>query len=155
MQGRKRGIRLPFDVKLLIVSDEEGTGRYGMGYLVSEHPEIFEDVKSIIGNEFEVEVIEYDKGSESVDMTLVPELFAALKRKDGEALPVPLAVALSYAMGWDALLGLGMSVLAVCCGFSPAVGNPFTVGIAQQLAGLPMFSGMWYRALGFLIFFGG
>ncbi len=72
-----------------------------------------------------------------------------------EAVPlVPLAVALSYAMGWDALLGLGMSVLAVCCGFSSAVGNPFTVGIAQQLAGLPMFSGMWYRALVFLIFFG-
>lgn len=71
-----------------------------------------------------------------------------------EAVPlVPLVVALSYAMGWDALLGLGMSVLAVCCGFSAGVGNPFTVGIAQQLAGLPMFSGMWYRAVGFLIFF--
>lgn len=71
-----------------------------------------------------------------------------------EAVPlVPLAAALSYAMGWDALLGLGMSVLAVCCGFSSAIGNPFTVGIAQQLAGLPMFSGMWYRAVGFIIFF--
>lgn len=71
-----------------------------------------------------------------------------------EAVPlVPLVVALSYAMGWDALLGLGMSVLAVCCGFSSAIGNPFTVGIAQQLAGLPMFSGMWYRAVGFVIFF--
>lgn len=71
-----------------------------------------------------------------------------------EAVPlVPLAAALSYAMGWDALLGLGMSVLAVCCGFSSAIGNPFTVGIAQQLAGLPMFSGMWYRAVGFVIFF--
>lgn len=71
-----------------------------------------------------------------------------------EAVPlVPLAAALSYAMGWDALLGLGMSVLAVCCGFSSAIGNPFTVGIAQQLAGLPMFSGMWYRAVGFVVFF--
>jgi len=67
---------------------------------------------------------------------------------------VPLAVALSYAMGWDALLGLGMSVLAVCCGFSAGVGNPFTVGIAQQLVGLPMFSGMWFRVIGFVIFFG-
>lgn len=66
---------------------------------------------------------------------------------------VPLVVALSYAMGWDALLGLGMSVLAVCCGFSAGVGNPFTVGIAQQIVGLPMFSGMWYRLVGFGIFF--
>lgn len=66
---------------------------------------------------------------------------------------VPLAVALSYAMGWDALSGLGMSVLAVCCGFSAAVGNPFTVGIAQQIVGLPMFSGMWFRIICFIIFF--
>lgn len=66
---------------------------------------------------------------------------------------VPLAVALSYAMGWDALLGLGMSVLAVCCGFSAGVGNPFTVGVAQQIVGLPMFSGMWFRIIGFVIFF--
>lgn len=50
------------------------------------------DVRSIIGNEFEIEVIEYDKGSESVDMRLIPELFAALKRKDPAALPVPLVV---------------------------------------------------------------
>lgn len=54
--------------------------------------EAVSDVRSIIGNGFEVEVIEYDKGSESVDMTLVPELFAALKRKDKQALPVPLVV---------------------------------------------------------------
>lgn len=66
---------------------------------------------------------------------------------------VPLTVALSYAMGWDALLGLGMSILAVCCGFSAGVGNPFTVGVAQQIVGLPMFSGMWYRAIGFVVFF--
>lgn len=66
---------------------------------------------------------------------------------------VPLAVALSYAMGWDALTGLGISVLAVCCGFSAAVANPFTVGVAQQLVGLPMFSAMWFRVIGFVIFF--
>lgn len=54
--------------------------------------EALEDVRSIIGNGFEIEVIEYDKGSAAVDMTLVSELFAALKRKDGEALPVPLVV---------------------------------------------------------------
>lgn len=54
--------------------------------------EAVSDVKGLIGNDYEIEVIEYDKGSESVDMTLVPELFAALKRKDREALPVPLVV---------------------------------------------------------------
>ena len=63
---------------------------------------------------------------------------------------VPLVVALSYAMGWDALLGLGMSVLAVCCGFSAGA---HLVGSLAVHVGLPMFSGMWYRLVGFVIFF--
>lgn len=63
---------------------------------------------------------------------------------------VPIAVALAVSMGWDALTGLGMSVLAIGCGFSTGICNPFTVGVAQQLAGLPMFSGAPLRILSFL-----
>jgi uncharacterized ion transporter superfamily protein YfcC len=54
---------------------------------------------------------------------------------------VPVAIALAYSFGWDALTGLGMSILAVNLGFSAAVTNPFTIGVAQELAGLPLFSG--------------
>lgn len=50
------------------------------------------DIESIIGSSYEIEVVEYDKGSESLDMTLTDELFAALCRKDSEAVPVPLVV---------------------------------------------------------------
>ena len=56
---------------------------------------------------------------------------------------VPIVVALSVSRGWDDLTGLGMSLLAVGCGFASGVCNPFTVGVAQSLAGLPMFSGIW------------
>lgn len=48
---------------------------------------------------------------------------------------VPIAVALAYSLGWDALVGLGMSLLAVGFGFSTGVANPFTVGVAQELVG--------------------
>jgi uncharacterized ion transporter superfamily protein YfcC len=58
---------------------------------------------------------------------------------------VPLMIALAYSMGWDALVGLGMSILATNMGFSAAVTNPFTIGVAQKLAGLPLFSGTWFR----------
>ncbi len=58
---------------------------------------------------------------------------------------VPLMIALSYYLGWDALVGLGMSVLATNMGFSAAITNPFTIGIAQKIAGLPLFSGAWFR----------
>ena len=58
---------------------------------------------------------------------------------------VPLMVALALSLGWDARIGLGMSVLATNLGFSAALTNPFTLGVAQRLAGLPLFSGLWLR----------
>lgn len=58
---------------------------------------------------------------------------------------VPLMVALALSLGWDARIGLGMSVLATNLGFSAALSNPFTLGVAQRLAGLPLFSGLWLR----------
>lgn len=60
---------------------------------------------------------------------------------------VPVAAALAASFGWDVLTGLGMSVLAVGFGFSAAVSNPFSVGTAQRLAGIPMFSGVPFRIL--------
>lgn len=67
---------------------------------------------------------------------------------------VPLVVALSIRLGWDALTGLGMSLLAAGCGFASGVCNPFTVGLAQQVAGLPMFSGIGNRLLCFALIYG-
>jgi len=66
---------------------------------------------------------------------------------------VPLMLALSYFLGWDTLVGLGMSVLATNIGFSAAITNPFTIGVAQQIAGLPLFSGAWFRIPIFLVFY--
>jgi uncharacterized ion transporter superfamily protein YfcC len=64
---------------------------------------------------------------------------------------IPLMLALAHVMGWDSLVGLGMSILATNLGFSAAVTNPFTIGVAQKLAGLPLFSGAWFRILIFLV----
>ncbi len=66
---------------------------------------------------------------------------------------VPIIVILSYTMGWDALLGLGMSLLSISFGFSVAVSNPYTVGIAQRLAGLPVFSGLPFRIIIFIVLY--
>lgn len=63
---------------------------------------------------------------------------------------VPLMIALSYSLGWDSLVGLGMSILATNMGFSAAISNPFTLGVAQKLAGLPLFSGAWLRIIFFV-----
>ncbi|MBR5741823.1 MAG: hypothetical protein IKX91_04630, partial [Firmicutes bacterium] len=66
---------------------------------------------------------------------------------------VPLAVALAIKLGWDNRTGLAMSLLAVGCGFASGVSNPFTVGVAQGLAGLPMFSGVWLRLVSFALIY--
>ena len=90
-------------------------------------------------------------------MAIVMLFFMALGAMIGsfeECVPlVPIVVALSIHLGWNALVGVGMSLLAVGCGFASGVCNPFTVGVAQQLAGLPMFSGVWMRILSFVLIY--
>lgn len=66
---------------------------------------------------------------------------------------VPIVIALSVRLGWNSLIGMGMSILAAGCGFASGVCNPFTVGVAQELAGLPMFSGMWFRMISFVLIY--
>ena len=67
---------------------------------------------------------------------------------------VPVVVLLCYAFGWDALVGLAISVLAACFGFTAGVVNPFTVGVSQNLMGIPMFSGIEMRLLTFVVAYG-
>ena len=64
---------------------------------------------------------------------------------------VPILIALAYSLGWDSLTGLGISVLATNIGFSTAVFNPFTIGVAHKLSGLPLFSGAGPRMVLFVI----
>ncbi len=57
----------------------------------------------------------------------------------------PIFVALSIALGYDAITGVGISVVPVGVGFASATVNPFTIGVAQSIAELPVFSGLGYR----------
>ena len=67
---------------------------------------------------------------------------------------IPIAIALALSFGWDKLTGLGMSLLSVGFGFASGVMNPFTVGVAQRIAELPLFSGIPYRLLVFVLIYG-
>lgn len=66
---------------------------------------------------------------------------------------VPIVVAVAVSLGWDAITGLAMSLLAAGCGFAAGVCNPFTVGVAQELAGLEMFSGISLRIVAFIFIY--
>ena len=90
-------------------------------------------------------------------MTILVFFFMAMGSLVGsfeEVIPMaPIVVALSIALGWDAVTGVAVSLLATGCGFAAGIANPFTIGVAQSLAGLPMFSGMWLRALSFVLIY--
>ena len=80
-------------------------------------------------------------------------LGATLGTFEEVVLLVPVMIALSYSLGWDALVGLGMSILATNMGFSAAISNPYTLGVAQQIAGLPFPSGAWFRIVVFIVIY--
>lgn len=54
---------------------------------------------------------------------------------------IPLAISLGY----DSLVGIAIPFLGAAAGFAGAIFNPFTIGVAQGIAELPLFSGMEYR----------
>lgn len=58
---------------------------------------------------------------------------------------IPIGVALALALGYDALVGLGMISLGAAIGFFAGFMNPFSVGVAQEIAELPLFSGVGFR----------
>lgn len=54
-------------------------------------------------------------------------------------------VPLSISMGYDSITGVSLCFVAAGLGFAGAILNPFTIGIAQGLSNLPLFSGIGYR----------
>ena len=60
---------------------------------------------------------------------------------------VPLVIAFARSMKYDALTGMAIVLVGCFCGFIAGLMNPFTVGVAQEIAGLPIYSGMWLRAI--------
>lgn len=58
---------------------------------------------------------------------------------------VPIGIALSRALGYDAVTGMAIVSLGAAAGFTAGFMNPFTVGVAQGIAEVPMFSGIELR----------
>jgi uncharacterized ion transporter superfamily protein YfcC len=63
-----------------------------------------------------------------------------------ETMPFVLVfIPLALSLGYDSLVGTAIPFLGAAAGFAGSVFNPFTVGIAQGIAELPLYSGMEYR----------
>jgi uncharacterized ion transporter superfamily protein YfcC len=59
---------------------------------------------------------------------------------------IPIGILMARSLGFDILTGTAMVLLGAHAGFTAGLMNPFGVGIAQAIAQVPLFSGMWLRA---------
>lgn len=88
-------------------------------------------------------------GVENIIITLVMllfSLFGAVFGMSEETIAfVVVFIPLAIQMGYDSIVGVCMCYVAAHVGFAGAMLNPFTIGIAQGIADLPLFSGLEYR----------
>ena len=88
-------------------------------------------------------------GVENIIITLVMlmfSLFGAIFGMSEETIAfVVVFIPLAVQMGYDSIVGVCMCYVAAHVGFAEAMLNPFTIGIAQGIADLPLFSGLEYR----------
>jgi uncharacterized ion transporter superfamily protein YfcC len=91
------------------------------------------------------------KGREILVIPVVMTVFSLFGAAFGmceEAIPFALIfVPMAIALGYDSLVGVSLTFLAAGVGFAGAFLNPFTLQIAQGLAGVPLVSGWEYRVL--------
>ncbi len=64
----------------------------------------------------------------------------------------PILVVIAQAMGLDAIVGVGIILLGGAVGFSTGPLNGSTTTVAQELAGLPVYSGIGYRMVCLVVF---
>lgn len=62
-----------------------------------------------------------------------------------------IIIPLARALGYDAIVGAAIPIVGTGVGFAGAFSNPFTIGIAQGIAQIPIFSGIGYRLVVWLI----
>lgn len=60
---------------------------------------------------------------------------------------LPALLLLARSLGYDSLVGGGIALVGANAGFASAFMNPFTVGVAQGIVGLPLFSGLKFRLI--------
>ena len=90
-------------------------------------------------------------GVENIIITLIMimfSLFGAVFGMSEETIAfVIIFIPLAISMGYDSIVGVCMCYVAAHVGFAGAMLNPFTIGIAQGIADIPIFSGLEYRFL--------
>jgi len=94
-------------------------------------------------------------GADNIIFTLIMlmfSIFGAVFGMSEETIAfIIIFVPLAISMGYDSIVGVSLCFVAAALGFAGAILNPFTIGIAQGLSNLPLFSGIGYRMFCWII----
>lgn len=93
-----------------------------------------------------------------LEWLLIPSLMAVFSLAGSifgmaeEVIPfVIIFIPLARRLGYDSLVGVAIPFLGSAAGFAAAFFNPFTVGVAQSICGLPLYSGLGYRVVTWVV----
>ena len=94
-------------------------------------------------------------GVDNVVLVLIMTMFSAFGAIFGmseETIAfIIIIVPLAISMGYDSITGVAIVFVAAGLGFAGAILNPFTIGIAQGLSDLQLFSGIGYRMVSWVV----
>ncbi|WP_025640780.1 YfcC family protein [Schnuerera ultunensis] len=66
---------------------------------------------------------------------------------------VPITIMIARGFGFDNIVGVAIASTGAAIGFAGGMLNPFTTGVAQGIAQLPLYSGAVFRTVGYVIFY--
>jgi len=70
-----------------------------------------------------------------------------------EGMPFILVMApLMLGMGFDSMVAVFILYWSIAVGFACGITNPYNVAIGQAIAGVPLYSGAWFRVISFVVF---
>lgn len=109
-------------------------------------------------NAIDAGIVALTKKVHGVEIIAIPiltfcfSLFGCFMGSAEEMLPFyPIVISLCLALGFDSLTGVAIVLCGTGAGFAGAMMNPFTIGVAHGIAGLPAYSGLGYRAIIYII----
>jgi len=123
----------------------------GAFWIMNDSRAIDVGIYAFLGFTKKLEHIKFLKflGIDNIVITLIMLMFSAFGAIFGmseETIAfIIIFVPLAITMGYDSIVGISMCFVAAGVGFAGAMLNPFTIGIAQGLSDLPLFSGIEYR----------
>lgn len=99
--------------------------------------------------------VQGDKSIYSLPLLTLPFFLLPAITGNGESMLafLPMGIIIAKSLGFDTFTGVAIVTIASSTGFAAGLLSPASVGTAQAIIGLPVFSGLWFRIIGAVLLF--